>query len=388
MSSSSGSDDSSGVDVVNFIDDEAEEGEEEDGEVSEVVSSEEEEEEGWVLEEAVEGHTTKRADVVEGSGDEEMQSDVEEVSGQDETGDEEEVQTGDEDVEVQTGDEDEAVQTGDEDEAVQTGDEDDEDVQTGDEDEEVQTGDEDEEVKTGDEDAQAGSQQLRWKEGLEHKARKSFELRKSDSVTLRRLIYEEQVPEQAEEEDIEFGGLFTTARKKHRAAMLHEDDSSLTGAMMTRDWTDPVVAAAVKRLFVTGEWEDGDAQRLLAEDEEAGEEEDEEADGDFEDLETGEKHKSEQKAEKGMSEQERLEKKKELKTHFDTDYDDVEGASYLDELKQAVSEQAELNRKEFEDMDDESRVAFEGLRPGLYVRMEIKGEWVESRGWTLLNKGG
>ena len=415
--SSSGSDDSSGVDVADFLDDEAEEGEEEDGELSEVVGSddEEEEEEGgdWVLQEAVESNRKRDTDVLDGSGDEEVQSnnDQDEAEGEDvqtgdegedvqtgdegedvQTGDEgEDVQTGDEGEDVQTGDEGEDVQTGDEGEDVQTGDEgedvqtgdEDEDVQTGDEDEDVQTGDEDEDVQTGDEDkdVQTGDEDedmqvgerglLKWKEGLEQKARKSFELRKSDSVMLRRLIYDEQAPEQGEEGDEgtpnEFGGLFTTARKKQKAVILHEDDCSLTNTLVVRDWTDASAAAAIKRLFVTGEWEEGDAQRLLAEDEGDGEE-----DGDFEDLETGEKH---------ASEQERLEKKKELKTHFDTEYDDGEGTSYLDELKQAVSEQAELNRKEFEDLNEESRAAYAGLRPGLYVRMEIKGERVRGGMW-------
>lgn len=31
----------------------------------------------------------------------------------------------------------------------------------------------------------------------------------------------------------------------------------------------------------------------------------------------------------------------------------------------------QLNRAEFEDMDDESRVQYEGFRPGMYVRLEI-----------------
>uniref|UniRef100_A0A3Q4NAI6 BMS1 ribosome biogenesis factor n=1 Tax=Neolamprologus brichardi TaxID=32507 RepID=A0A3Q4NAI6_NEOBR len=36
-----------------------------------------------------------------------------------------------------------------------------------------------------------------------------------------------------------------------------------------------------------------------------------------------------------------------------------------------MQKQAELNRAEFEDMDDESRVQYEGFRPGMYVRLEI-----------------
>lgn len=31
----------------------------------------------------------------------------------------------------------------------------------------------------------------------------------------------------------------------------------------------------------------------------------------------------------------------------------------------------QLNRAEFEDVDDETRVLYEGFRPGMYVRVEI-----------------
>lgn len=31
----------------------------------------------------------------------------------------------------------------------------------------------------------------------------------------------------------------------------------------------------------------------------------------------------------------------------------------------------QLNRTEFEDVDDETRVQYEGFRPGMYVRLEI-----------------
>lgn len=32
---------------------------------------------------------------------------------------------------------------------------------------------------------------------------------------------------------------------------------------------------------------------------------------------------------------------------------------------------SQLNRAEFEDVDDETRVQYEGFRPGMYVRLEI-----------------
>ena len=34
--------------------------------------------------------------------------------------------------------------------------------------------------------------------------------------------------------------------------------------------------------------------------------------------------------------------------------------------------QADLNRKEFENLDDDVRVQYEGFRAGMYVRMEVQ----------------
>lgn len=45
---------------------------------------------------------------------------------------------------------------------------------------------------------------------------------------------------------------------------------------------------------------------------------------------------------------------------------------YYEGLKHEASQQTELNRLEFEKMDDETRVEYEGFRPGMYVRVEIK----------------
>lgn len=38
-----------------------------------------------------------------------------------------------------------------------------------------------------------------------------------------------------------------------------------------------------------------------------------------------------------------------------------------------MSEQAQLNQTEFEDLDDETRAQYEGYRPGMYVRIELSG---------------
>ena len=48
----------------------------------------------------------------------------------------------------------------------------------------------------------------------------------------------------------------------------------------------------------------------------------------------------------------------------------------MDDLKQSMSEQAEFNRKEFESLDDHQRLVYEGVRPGSYVRLEIKVHFI------------
>ena len=63
---------------------------------------------------------------------------------------------------------------------------------------------------------------------------------------------------------------------------------------------------------------------------------------------------------------------------FDAEYDDTAedgggGRRHYEDLKKEVDAQTVLNRGEFEGMDDALRVQYEGFRPGMYVRMEIRG---------------
>jgi len=128
-------------------------------------------------------------------------------------------------------------------------------------------------------------------------------------------------------------------------------------------------------MFVTGKWNcNEDAATLLKNDSD-------ELYGDFEDLETGEKFEGQdidsdngsvvEKPNKPLTEDELIEKKKKIKEQFDEDYDNKEGATYYDELKEEASKQAQLNKSQFEGMDDEIRVQLEGYRAGMYVRVEL-----------------
>ena len=132
--------------------------------------------------------------------------------------------------------------------------------------------------------------QLRWKEGLQERARVAFEQHRSSSASLRRLIYgdsrlveEEEAEESGERATEELGGLFHVA-KQQAVSVFHREDCTYPLASLTQDWSKPATVAAVKSLFVTGSWGSEDAQALL--------EADSEVYGDFEDLETGHKSKT------------------------------------------------------------------------------------------------
>uniref|UniRef100_A0A8C7NGU9 Bms1-type G domain-containing protein n=1 Tax=Oncorhynchus mykiss TaxID=8022 RepID=A0A8C7NGU9_ONCMY len=232
----------------------------------------------------------------------------------------------------------------------------------------------------------AGS--LRWKEGLQQKASEAFLRQQRAAPNLRKLVYGTVAEDDGDggEDEEELGGLFRVSRpekgKKHRAdgvdcSRFDPDAINIVFQMLD----------SIRDCFVTGKWEDDqDAATLLKEDEELY--------GEFEDLETGEVHKGKAAKQKDQAKEEsdddeeeeeeeklmnvddetqknkRLEKKRRLKERFDTEYDDGD-ATYFDDLKEEMQKQAELNRAEFEDVDDETRVQYEGFRPGMYVRVEI-----------------
>ncbi|XP_049750621.1 ribosome biogenesis protein BMS1 homolog [Elephas maximus indicus] len=227
---------------------------------------------------------------------------------------------------------------------------------------------------------------LKWKEDLSRKAAEAFLRQQQATPNLRKLIYG-TVTEDNEEDDgdprEELGGLFRVSQPdrecKHKADSL---DCSKFHVEAPHNWDLKEAMNSIRDCFVTGKWEeDKDAARILAEDEELY--------GDFEDLETGDVHKEksgpdiqiegveeEVKEEIELNPEEsakkkHMDKKRKLKEMFDAEYDEGE-SSYFDELKGEMQKQALLNRAEFEDQDDETRVQYEGFRPGMYVRIEIE----------------
>ncbi|XP_029142217.1 ribosome biogenesis protein BMS1 homolog [Protobothrops mucrosquamatus] len=231
---------------------------------------------------------------------------------------------------------------------------------------------------------------LKWKEGLSQKAAEAF-LRQQQAVpNLRKLVYGTVAEDEEEEEDEgereeELGGLFRVSRPdKESKRKIDALDCSKFPVEAAQDWDSDEAMDSIRDCFVTGKWEaDKDAEKLLKEDEEIY--------GDFEDLETGTMYKgrsadqeheaanegeedNEGKNDKGAEEEEeqkkRIAKKRKLKEMFDAEYDG--NATYFDDLKEELQKQAQLNRLEFDDQDDETRIQYEGFRPGMYVRIELE----------------
>lgn len=237
----------------------------------------------------------------------------------------------------------------------------------------------------------------KWKKDMKEKAAKAFHDRSQKQRNLQFLIYgnEDDYTEEKKEETEDttdfLGELFRKVKKQDNT---QEEKRSWDGVESTRCMftetdaliKDEEILGLIKDCFVTGKWgEEEDAKALL--------EKDEELYGDFEDLEAKEKEGQEQaetvaveqSAEessgrsKKLSREERdaqleakrLERKRKLKEAFDSEYDHEDEKTHFDELKQEFSEQAQLNQKEFEDLEDERRVQFEGFRAGLYLRVEL-----------------
>ncbi|KAF7382877.1 hypothetical protein HZH66_013279 [Vespula vulgaris] len=231
--------------------------------------------------------------------------------------------------------------------------------------------------------------EFKWKSNLLDKAKKAFINRRESNKSLMKIVYgvfdkgiqnnDKEEKEQEDENDNEpVGGIFKVVQEKQKEKLQERELQNLDECVFfskepSRDWLDEDNKVLLLNCFVTGKWKESeDAEELLKLDDM----DEDEVYGDFEDLETGEKHKaddSQQSQNNEINEKKKLlEKKKKLKEQFDAEYDNGESKSYYDELKQEVDKQAELNKSEFEGLDDDIRVQLEGYRPGMYVRVEIQ----------------
>lgn len=271
---------------------------------------------------------------------------------------------------------------------------------------------------------------MKWKEGLEGRAREAYLERQSDSKNLMKLVYgvynennREKQQTDGDESDSEIiGGLFKVSSKKQAELQKNKDImdceescffEGFTGK--SRDWLDEENKGLIKNCFVTGKWKPSeDAEELLKLDDLSDAES--ELYGDFVDLETGEKHDSNKNIkqnsdqltdttndkeisrkrnmtrveEENLTKTELMAKKMKLKAKFDAEYDNTGGPDegritgdhqYYDSLKAEAQRQSDLNKSEFSHLDDDLRVQIEGYRSGLYIRMgfkNISSEFIEN----------
>lgn len=194
---------------------------------------------------------------------------------------------------------------------------------------------------------------------------------------------------EVEEEKEDIGGLFKVVSHDEQKKKIEKDSSDLIESSLfapwnssVTDWLESENQILIQNCFVTGKWKDSeDAAELLKLDDapdlsDSGSE----IFGDFEDLETGEKHEAPPKKRKleetepdeETTQKELAEKKRKLKEKFDAEYDNGDKSSYYEELKMNAEKQAQLNKSEFENMEDDVRVQIEGFRPGMYVRIEFE----------------
>ncbi|XP_012149363.2 ribosome biogenesis protein BMS1 homolog [Megachile rotundata] len=254
------------------------------------------------------------------------------------------------------------------------------------EDDEEMKGEETEDEEMEDEEEIAD--ELKWKSNLVEKAKEAFENRQRNNKNLMKIVYgvydkaylqkqEVEDNEDGNDDEKEIGGIFRVVQEQQKQKIQEKEvqnqEESVFFTDTPRDWLAEENKVLVTNRFVTGKWKDSeDAEELLKLDDM----DDEELYGDFEDLETNEKHEGEESKSSITDEKEErrklLEKKKKLKEQFDSEYDNGETKTYYDELKLEVEKQSNLNKSEFDGVDDNVRVQLEGYRPGMYVRVEIE----------------
>uniref|UniRef100_A0A1Y9J0B4 Bms1-type G domain-containing protein n=1 Tax=Anopheles quadriannulatus TaxID=34691 RepID=A0A1Y9J0B4_ANOQN len=301
---------------------------------------------------------------------------------------------------------------------------------------------------SSDDDEQAdtsGGNTMAWKDGLAARARKDYLERLATNKNLMKIVYgvfskfhkrqQQQAAEAEEGADSEddglLGGIFKSVSQRQAELQKKKSVQDVDECCFfeeygdgIRDWTSEQNKDLIRNCFVTGKWKASeDAEELLKLDDMS--DGDSDVYGDFEDLETGEKHeapkeankkpaegKGDEKAEDGdedgaekgdekslkrkatrveeknMSRAELMAKKMKLKAKFDSEYDNperddqhIEGDhQYYEKLKADALRQSELNKKEFANLDEDVRLNIEGHRAGLYVRMcfkNISAEFVE-----------
>ncbi|KAM1873072.1 hypothetical protein ACFX13_006958 [Malus domestica] len=181
-----------------------------------------------------------------------------------------------------------------------------------------------------------------------------------------------------------------------------EDCSKFTNYSNIKDWKEEKLREGIRDRFVTGDWAKASQRNQPTE---AKDEDDDAFYGDFEDLETGEKHGgnhtddlsvgANHKEDDSAKEERRL-KKLALRAKFDAQYpfhlkyllsaseeeldnkpegkfgrDQPKESDYFDKLKDEIELRKQKNIAELNELDEATRLEVEGFRTGTYLRLEV-----------------
>ncbi|KAF3903073.1 hypothetical protein ABW21_db0201783 [Orbilia brochopaga] len=273
--------------------------------------------------------------------------------------------------------------------------------------------DENEEDGSGSEDEDGN---IRWKDNMADRALEMFKLssrnRKKSMKELGRLLYDDSVslPNvaklwrgetiDAEDEDSEDNADEDDFFKKAKQVDENKTESLDRGMpaydidALERKWKETEADMEdLRRRFITANLLDEQDGREKGDGDEIDDDDfsgfgSDEGDGEFEDLETGEKSgttkSAEEPAQELTLEQERennARKKEELKLRFEEEADEGQlGQEDKEEFgedewyeaqKAKLNKQQEVNKAELEDLDLNTRVRIEGFRPGTYARIVL-----------------
>ncbi|GAY53291.1 hypothetical protein CUMW_148170 [Citrus unshiu] len=167
-------------------------------------------------------------------------------------------------------------------------------------------------------------------------------------------------------------------------------------------WKGEEVYESIRDRFVTGDWSKAARRNQVSKANFEDDDRDDAVYGDFEDLETGEKHEGHRVDNSGSDAnehedesavEERRLKKLALRAKFDAQYngsespeedmDEKDGGKFhrgqpnevglIDKMKEEIELRKQMNVAELNDLDEITRLEIEGFRTGTYLRLEIHG---------------
>lgn len=274
----------------------------------------------------------------------------------------------------------------------------------------------DEDPDDGDFDSDDEEAALKWKENMQERAMQRHENLKPYRVAdLARMLYNdtlslsdvlkrwrgEQDEVEEEEEDIETDSDDETFFKKSKNEKDDLTDDRSVPAFdydkLASHWSNEESIEALRKKFTTANLLDGDEDEEGDDDfegfgsgDDEGEDDDDEGDGAFEDLETGEQHgpteiNIDEEREKNARRKEELKLRfeEEDREGFNNDKanarregggDDEFGEDdWYDAQKALIQKQLDINKAEFENLDERQRVLVEGFKAGKYAKLVIEG---------------